>query len=303
MTMTANLTIHRLLDDAFADIPVTAATRDLKEELRGNLLARVDELEAAGVDPDTAARRAITELGDIADLLDEDTPAGADDGGDRAWAEWEALSRSHRVRPNPWFVIRVVIYVAAILIGILWITLHFAAAIPRDAWYLLTCAAGSTVFIGVLVADALAQETTTNHPMPAGRARAYGFATALAVAGLSLLGFILAGTVGPPWSFGVFALVPAAAIYAYLGVTQTNRRKAWVRQAVAEMPTDHFSKDPAAAARFGMYTGVIWIVGIAAVPALGFTVGWWWIALPLVGALVATLLLLARMLFRPEQRP
>ena len=38
--------IHRYLDEAFADIPRTPETADLKEEIRGNLQSRVSELEA-----------------------------------------------------------------------------------------------------------------------------------------------------------------------------------------------------------------------------------------------------------------
>ena len=37
--------IHRYLDEAFADVPHTPETADLKEEIRGNLQARVAELE------------------------------------------------------------------------------------------------------------------------------------------------------------------------------------------------------------------------------------------------------------------
>ena len=38
--------IHRYLDEAFADIPRTPETADLKEEIRGNLQARVASAEA-----------------------------------------------------------------------------------------------------------------------------------------------------------------------------------------------------------------------------------------------------------------
>ena len=64
--------IHRLLDEAFAGIAVTPDTQDLKEEVRTNLLARVNELEAAGAAPDDAAQRAIAELGDLRELVGED---------------------------------------------------------------------------------------------------------------------------------------------------------------------------------------------------------------------------------------
>ena len=37
--MTTNTTIHRLLDEAFAGVAPSPATQDLKEELRGHLVA------------------------------------------------------------------------------------------------------------------------------------------------------------------------------------------------------------------------------------------------------------------------
>jgi hypothetical protein len=63
---------------------------------------------------------------------------------------------------------------------------------------------------------------------------------------------------------------------------------------------DRFTEDPAAAARFGLYTVTLWLVAIAAFAVLGFTVGWAWSWLALVGGLAAMMLILARMLFAPR---
>jgi hypothetical protein len=46
-----NTDIHRLLDEAFAGIEMTPAAQDLKEEIRANLAAQVDELVAARLRP------------------------------------------------------------------------------------------------------------------------------------------------------------------------------------------------------------------------------------------------------------
>ena len=62
--------IHRLLDEAFAGVEMTPDAQDLKEEIRANLVARVDELEFSGRSSSDAAREAIAELGDVRDLLD-----------------------------------------------------------------------------------------------------------------------------------------------------------------------------------------------------------------------------------------
>ena len=65
-----NIHIHRLLDEAFAGVEQTPEAQDLKEEVRANLVARVDELEGSGRSPEDAARTAIAELGDVRALLD-----------------------------------------------------------------------------------------------------------------------------------------------------------------------------------------------------------------------------------------
>ena len=54
--------IHRLLDEAFAGVEMTPDAQDLKEEIRANLVARVEELECSGRTSSDAARQAIGEL-------------------------------------------------------------------------------------------------------------------------------------------------------------------------------------------------------------------------------------------------
>jgi len=63
--------IHRLLDEAFAGVEMTPDAQDLKEEVRANLVARVAELESSGRSSTDAAQLAISELGDVRELLGE----------------------------------------------------------------------------------------------------------------------------------------------------------------------------------------------------------------------------------------
>jgi uncharacterized membrane protein YkgB len=71
-------------------------------------------------------------------------------------------------------------------------------------------------------------------------------------------------------------------------------------QAEHEQIGDRFANDPAAAARFGIYTVIIWIVAFAAFAVLTVAIGWAWSWLALVGGLVVFFMTLARMLFVPE---
>jgi hypothetical protein len=99
----------------------------------------------------------------------------------------------------------------------------------------------------------------------------------------------------------ILAIAGTMALIA-LGVTQTNRLKPWAiaqnRQYEIE---DRFSQDPAAAARFGIYTVVIWIVAIALFIVLSIAVGFVWSWLALVAGLVVFFLVLTRMLFGPTK--
>jgi hypothetical protein len=87
-----------------------------------------------------------------------------------------------------------------------------------------------------------------------------------------------------------------------LGATQTNRHKPWVVRRLINQtdPGDRFTEDPAAAARFGLYTVVIWTLSLAGFGVLSATVGWAWSWLALVAGFVVFMLTLSRMLFGPD---
>ena len=65
---------------------------------------------------------------------------------------------------------------------------------------------------------------------------------------------------------------------------------------------NRFEEEPETAARFGIYSAVIWLVTFAVIVVLVFTVGWWWAPLAFVGGFAAMMLLLARMLFAPDKK-
>lgn len=284
--------IHRLLDQAFAGVEMTPEIQDLKEEIRANLVARVADLERTGLSPSVAVSRATAELGDVRSLINE-----MEIGPDSAAAAWAR----HRVRPKPGFLVRTVV-LAAIAVAALAILVLAAVdvAVPEPAQF--AAIVGVALPVGAIVADALRQETTTNYPMRGLRAAGYGAASAVALAGVGSSWRYLAGMELPWLLGGALAIVASAVAFTYLGATQTNRHKPWVLQQHASHQEvgDRFTNDPAAAARFGLYTLTLWLIAIAAFAVLGFTVGWAWSWLALVGGFAAMMLVLARMLFAPR---
>jgi hypothetical protein len=289
--------IHRLLDEAFAGVVMTPDLQDLKEELRGNLASRVEELDAKGTGSAKAAAQAVAEL-DIPQLIAgiEAEPGRATTPGARA-AE---AARLHRVRPRPAFVVRASVLSVTLLACVLHIVVDLVTQPSEDGtldaqlWTV-----GFGVLLAALIADSLHQETSTRYPMPVLRSIRWGLVSGFLATGIGYVVLFL-------WHQAALGLLAAGIILALagvmamiaLGVTQTNRLKPWaLAQARQYEAEDRFSQDPAAAARFGLFTVVIWTLAITAFVVLSITVGFAWSWLAIVGGFVVFFLVLAKMLF------
>ena len=296
-----NSDIHRLLDEAFAGIEMTPDAQDLKEEVRANLVARVDELESSGRSSSEAAREAIAELGDVRDLLDG---AGTTADSPRAADSYAALQLHHRVRPKVGFVVRVVVWSLAFIVGMTLAILGATDVLPLPIGPIIGLLGFASTGLALVVGDSLSQETTTNHPMPPTRAGGYFLATLLGTYGLGIAGVVALGAL-PIWCvvFAALGVISSIILFAFLAASQTNRHKAWVRQAQrdASQVGNRFEQEPETAARFGIYTAVIWTIAFVAIPIIGFTAGWIWAPLAFIGGFAAMMLLLARMMFGPRK--
>lgn len=294
-----NTDIHRLLDEAFQGIEMTPDAQDLKEEIRANLMARADELEATGVPADVAARQAVAELGDVRALLEETTNAAPLRSAD----PYVALVERHRVRPKAGFVVRAVVWSLVAVVGTTLAILGASGVLPLPIGTQIGLFGMASTGLALLVGDSLSQETTTNHPMPQNRAAGYFLATLLGAYGLGFVALVAFGSM-PMWGivFAALGVIASIILFSFLGATQTNRHKAWTRQLAAATPPNRFEREPETAARFGVYTAAIWLVTFAVIAVLVFTVGWWWAPVAFVGGLALMMLLLARMLFAPEKK-
>jgi len=267
-----NTDIHRLLDEAFAGVDMTPEARDLKEEVRANLMARTDELESTGSSPAAAARRAIEELGPIEDLLGSPvaskTPSIAE------------LHARNKVRPKPGFVVRTTLLSLAAAGAITVAVLMAFEVIDGGPSGVVALGVAAAAALGFVTADSLRQETTTNYAMPIGRAVGWGVATFAIIASLAAFaGFATDSDAVPLAIVGGALALAALGLFSWLGATQTNRHKAWVQQQShhqAYGQATRFETDIAAASRFGIYSGVVWLVGIGAAIGLAIAFAWWW---------------------------
>jgi hypothetical protein len=294
--------IHRYLDDAFAGIPMTPDLQDLKEEIRGNLSARAADLEAGGMDATQAASTAISELGDISELLDsgaeaEPTPVG----------ETESIARTvarNHVKPKPGFVVRAVVLSIVATAAVVLVVLGALSILHWSTTALVALSALAALAIGGITVDSLRQEASSTYALPTGRALGYGAAAAICSFGLLAAGIFLRDT-DQLWLLiaGIVLTLGAIIGFVWLGVTQTNRTKPWMLEVQRRSAaSDPFSQDPAAAARFGMYTVIIWVVAFAAFAALSIWIGFVWSWIALIAGLVVFMLTLARMLFAAEKK-
>ncbi|NVM94934.1 permease prefix domain 1-containing protein [Arthrobacter wenxiniae] len=286
--------IHRHLDEAFAGRAMTPELQGLKEEIRSNLAARVDELRGNGAAEEEAAATAIAALGDIGQIIRQESPGEADEPASLGVAQAPEYARS-RVRRSSGFAIgTVLVSVAAVAAMLLFVMVLGPYGNPGLAVLSALVAAMST---GTIVAWSLRQETSQNFPVPPRRAVSYGLAAAAAVVGLALC--TLVTMAGPGLlAAGVFVVLGSVVGFIRLGVSQTNRRKPWVREAQrGREGRGGSSRDPAAAARFGMHVGALWVAALAVFAVLSFTVGLAWSWLAILAALAATVVILARMLF------
>lgn len=298
--------IHRLLDEAFSGVELTPEAQDLKEEVRANLMARVADLEAAGTRPADAAHQAIDELGDVRELVGESIGGAASTSGAHPATGASGYNAAHqlaRVRPKPAFVVRVVVASIVAAAGLLLAGLGATGGLALPVGVTILMLGIGATGVGWIVGDSLVQETTANHPMPSGRGAGFALASFLTVYGLGFAGLVILGVL-PLWgiAFAGVGFVAGVVLFSFLGATQTNRHKAWVRQAQGEMTTpNRFEEEPESAARFGIYTAVIWLVAFAFFIILSFTVGWLWSWLALLGGFVVMMLVLAQMLFGPRR--
>ena len=286
--------IHRLLDEAFVGVVMTPEMQDLKEEIRDNLLFRVAELEASGVEPSDAARRAVAELGDIRALVD----GGADAPAPVHVESASAAALRNRVRPKPAFVVRTVLLSIVSAAALVLLVLGLVEVLSIGTGVLVGLAAVFGLTLGVVTADALRQETSSSHPLPTGRAVAFGASTGVLLAGLAFTAVVIV-RLDLAWIIlSALLVVAAIGVLSWLGATQTNRHKPWLVEQQRAMRTgNRFEEDPASAARFGIYTAAIWTVAFVVAVILGFTVGWLWALVALIGGFVVMLITLARMLF------
>jgi hypothetical protein len=321
----------KFVDSLFDGYEETAELADFKDELLGNLNAKIDSLTKKGMDAASAFAKASAELGDVSALADELSLKKRKEVFEEAYMDTKKYMSSRRVAAYVIFGILAFFGIAAGLVvffatrGIeitanIGLTAFFSSIMPS-----LTVAIIGFTFLGVT------QETASTYPVSKKRGAWYAAAAGLIAFGLCTMPIVFFGiklasnlitlTVEEffkvnhsIWdlSIGTFESVvplislislifsfvlPGIGLLVFLVLTEKDRLKPWAKEFHKKVVDQEMAmwQDPATATRFGLFSGAIWILAIGLFFLLGFLIGFKFSWLSFVFAVAFQLLLQALM--------
>jgi hypothetical protein len=283
------------VDSLFEGYEETTTLSDFKEELLGNLNAKVENLVKKGMDMETAFSKASAELGDVSALANELSLK-------KRTEVFEEVYMDIKQYMNPKRVTAYVVFGALALFGItaafitlfatrgnifmaetsLDLTTFFATLLP-----FLTAAAAGFTFLGVT------QETASDYPVNKKRGIWYAAAAGLIAFGVLTMPVIFFSarmahnnfhhgipfmnfeSFIPVISLMIPFVLPGIGILVFLILTEKNRQKPWAKNLHNKAMKEGMEmwNDPVTASRFGMFSGAIWIFAIGLFIMLGFLIG------------------------------
>ncbi len=263
--------IKNYVNDLFADIYETRQLLELKEEICSNLLEKIRDLIGDGYGENEAFNRAISDLGDMGELI-EGLKGASEQKMCEDMYERQPLSKKH--------IIGYTVASAILLFGIM-----VSSIVYFDANDLLFTIGTFMPFLiisaGLFVYFGLTQETQYIYGMGKKRATGYSLATMVSLLGIILTaltymtGTEISGVLG---TFMVF-VVPSVIAFIYLGLTEKNRSKLdWGKEWIK------YYSDPKKMMVYANISGALWIFAFGATPLIGFKLGWKYAWIPFIVA-------------------
>jgi hypothetical protein len=295
----------QFVDSLFEGYEETAELADFKDELLGNLNAKIDNLSKKGMDAESAFAKASAELGDVSALADELSLKKRKEVFEEAYMDMRKHMSPRRVVA---YVIFGVLAFSGIAAGFITLFATKSAGLNTHLvltsffavimFFLTTSVMGFT-FLGVT------QETASMYPVSKKRGAWYSAAAGLIAFGLFTMPIVFFGiklandivtlTIDkffhlvnpvPDIAISSFALIPLISLIipfilpgigllVFLVLTEKDRLKPWAKefhQKVVEREMAMW-QDPATATRFGMLSGAIWIFAAGLFVLLGFLIG------------------------------
>jgi len=305
------------VNSLFKGYEETAALADFKEELLGNLNAKIESLVKKGMEAEAAFAKASGELGDVSALADELSLKKRKEVFEEVYMDIRSFMDAKRVAGY-------VVFGALALFGIITALIVLFAGKWGDSGFDLSGVFGSMMpFLVAAVAGltwmGLTQETASAYPVSKKRAAWYAAGTGLIVFGLLTVPVVLFGgrlKEGVHEALGAIPalngsgleivgaisvlipfVLPGIGILVFLGLTEKDRLKPWAkhfRDSAVKREMEIWN-DPAIATRFGMFSGAIWIFAAGLFVLLGFLLSFKYSWLVFIFATAFQLLIMGNM--------
>jgi hypothetical protein len=287
------------VDSLFNSYEQTEALADFKEELLANMNAKIENFIRKGMDTDAAFSKASAELGDVSSLADELSLKKRKEVFEEVYMDLRMYMPARRVAGYVVFGILAFFGITVALITLfatrsiefmsstsLDLTSFFGAMMP-----FLTAAVIGFTFLGVT------QETASMLPVSKKRGAWYATAAGLISFGLLTMPIVYFSTkfannivndvldfdipvkhletLIPVISIIIPFVLPGIGILVFLVLTEKDRLKPWAKDFHNKAVEGEMAiwNDPVKAARFGMFSGAIWIFAAGIFFVLGFIIG------------------------------
>ena len=286
---------NEYVDSLFRGYEETAALADLKEELLANFNAKIESLIKKGMEAETAFTKASAELGDVSILANELALKKKKEVFEEVYMDIKKYMNAKRVTAY-------IVFGALALFGLTAAFITFFAvkssgvmnnaAIDYTGFFavmmpFLTAAVMGFTFLGVT------QETASSYPVTKKRSAWYAAAAGLIAFGLLTMPVVFFSgktldnifingihtgnfeKLVPVISLMIPFVLPGIGILVFLVLTEKDRLKPWAKSFRNRMEKEGIEmwNDPAAASRFGMFSGAIWIFAFGIFILLGLLIG------------------------------
>jgi hypothetical protein len=286
----------------FKDYEESSKLRDFMEELQSNVDSRIASMVKKGIPEKEAFAKVFVELGDITVIADEMSLK-------RRQEVYQDAYMGIRNYMTPKRVVVYVIFWAMLVFGfvcalVAYLSITGVAAmgvdIPSAKLTAMTAAFGTLLIFVIISIGGLTflhttQESAIHYPLSKKRAAWYTLAAVLISSGvilfflayyavsldmhgfwsnkdlhvkyLNIKDFALMSALATQIPF----MIPGLGLLAFLCLTEKNRHKPWAAGCFHKNHIEIWN-DPAAAVRFGLFSGAIWIFAIGLFLTLGFII-------------------------------
>jgi hypothetical protein len=282
------------VDSLFNGYEETSALADFKEELLGNLNAKMESLAKKGMDEQAAFEKASAELGDVSVLADELSLKKRKEVFEEAYMGVSRYMSAGRVAGYVIFGVLAFFGIITALIALFAIKAFDIGLDGSFDWtgFFATMMPFFTAAIAGFTFLAATQETASMYPVSKKRAAWYTAAAALIAFGLLtmpivyfsikiadeissvIFGYNLEALI-PVMGMLIPFVLPGIGMLVFLVLTEKDRLKPWAkdfRDKTVKREMEMWN-DPSAAMRFGIFSGAIWIFAVGLFLLLGFLIG------------------------------